>query len=256
MAAVRISGVAYQPHVALTHPQLLGGSLVLRIPEYVKSPDGSANCCPGQVVWEQVAGEAHLRYRWDEAEAAKRKWATDFCGQVRAGEDAVAFEVTMRNAGAVPQPWGVFLFCLQAGACSVFQDYDGVRTFVRLADRWATVNQMQAGVFADHRMCVYPVGDGGVAHNLMAKVGTDGQWVLAMAIDRPGWVSCNHQQWPSCIHANPVWGDLPAGTCADPGTSGSALPPGASVTCHGKVYLCRGSLDAVYERYASDFHRA
>lgn len=253
MAALRVSGVASRPHLAITHPQLADGSLVLRMPEFVKSPDGSETLTPEKVVWEQVVEQTHLRYHWAESAALKRKWATDFSGELRAGDDELAFEVTMHNAGDVPQPWGVFLFCLQAGGCPAFQDYDGVRTFVRLGDRWASVNEMQGGVFEDHRMCVFPVAGGGVAHNLMAKVSADGRMVLSIAIDRPGWVSCNHQPWPSCIHTNPVWGDLPADTSAGPRNSGGPLAPGASVTAHGKVYLCRDGLDAVYERYLSDF---
>lgn len=256
MDRLHVSGVADQPHVTISHRQFLGGSLVLRIPEFVKAPDGTATCTPARVVWEQVDQQTHLRYRWDEAEDVKRRWATDFEGEVRAGTDAMSFEVTMHNAGAVPQPWGVFLFCLQAGACPAFLDYDGVRTFVRLPERWASVNEMQGGVFEQHRMCVFPVAGGGVAHNLMAKLSTDGEWILAMAIDRPGWVSCNHQHWPSCIHANPVWGDLPEDTHAGPQTPGLPLAPGASVTTHGKVYLLNTGLDEVYQRFTDDFGSA
>ena len=256
MSRLRISPVAFQPHVSITCPELLGSSLVLRIPEFVKLPDGSSTCAPANVVWEHLVAESHLRYRWDEDETVKRHWATDFLGEVQADQGRISFDVTMRNAGDVPQPWGVFLFCLQAGACRSFQDHDGLRTFVRLQDRWATVNEMQNGVFENHRMCTYPVWAGGVVHNLMAKVSSDGQWVLALAIDRPGWVSCNHQQWPSCIHANPVWGDVPSGARLGPRISGSPLPPGESVTTRGKVYLLRGDLDVVYARYNRDFHGA
>ena len=254
MAALSISPVADKPHFRITCPEPLGGSLVFRVPEFVKAPDGASTYGPSNVAWEHVVEGTHLRYEWAEPDAVKRKWATDFRGEVRTAEDEVAFDVTMRNTGDAPQPWGVFLFCLQAGGCRGFQDYDGVRTFVRLNDRWVTVNQMQNGVFEEHRMCVYPVGADGVAHNLMAKVSSDRQWVLAVAIDRPGWVSCNHQLWPSCIHANPVWGDPPP----DPGprTPGCPIAPGVSRTAHGKVYVFRGDLDALYDRYNSDFHGA
>ena len=227
--------------------------MVLRIPEYVKSPGGSETCCPNNVVWEQECGRTRLRYRWDEAVEIKRQWATDFQGMVQVRGDAVTFEVTMCNVGEVPQPWGVFLFCLQCGAWRSFQDYDGQRTFVRSHAGWVTVNQMQAGVFEDHRMCVFPVDPTGVSDNLMAKVSQDGRWVLGLAIDRPGWVSCNHQQWPSCIHANPIWGHLPLGIAAGPDTCGEPLQCGASAIARGKVYLFPGGLDELYERYVGDF---
>jgi hypothetical protein len=248
-----LAGVASQPHVVMTHAQFLGGSLVLRIPEFVKAPDGAGSCCPDNIIWEQMSPSTQLRYRWDVADSVKQHWATDIQGQARADGDVMNFEVTMRNAGDVPQPWGAFLFCLQCGAWGAFQDYDGQRTFVHTPAGWKTVNQMQAGLFEDHRMCVFPNTAGGASDNLMAKISLDGQWVLAMAIDRPGWVSCNHQIWPSCIHANPVWGRLPAETAADPKTCGEPLPPGASVTAHGKVYLLGADLDALYERYTADF---
>lgn len=243
MAVLRVSHVPHQSHVVITHPEVLGSSLVLRIPESVKSPDEADVRCPGNVVWEEVSRETHLRYHWDEDEAVKAAMATDFSGEVRSGDDEITFDVTMRNAGDRAQGFGVFLFCLQAGANHRFHDHDGVRTFVRLADRWVTVNEMQGGVFEDHRMCGYATGggEGEVAHNLMAKTGDGSDWVLGMALDQPGHVSCNHQMWPSCIHANPKWREL---------------APGESETAHGKVYYFRGDLDMLYERYRRDFDGA
>ncbi len=238
MALLRISNVSYQPHVVITHPDLLGSSLVLRIPESVRSPDGSTYQCPGKVLWEEVSQETHLRYRWHEDETIKAALGTDISGEVRAGEDEITFEVTMRNAGTQPHNNGACHFCLQAGANHRFQDREGIRTFVRLADRWVSIHEMEGGKFEDHRMCGYPTGKGGVDHSLMAKVGCHDQWVLGIALSQPGGVSCNLQQWPSCIHANPVW---------------RMLEPGEKEVALGKVYLFRGTLDSLFERYENDW---
>ena len=235
MPELRISPVAYQSHVSITNTEFLGNSLVFRIPEFVKTND-ERNLCPGKVAWEIVEPERHLRYRWDEDDAVKADYGTDFSGEIRAGSGEVSFEVTMINRGAEPQRFGAFLFCLQAGAVHVFHDYEGERTFVRSNDRWLTVHEMQDGVFEDHRMCGYQVGDE-IDHNLMAKVGSDGEWVLGLALDAGKHVSCNHQIWPSCIHANPDW---------------SHVAPGESDTVHGKVYYFRGDLDSLYARFQSD----
>jgi len=236
---LRISHVAYQPHLIITHTEILGSSLVLRMPEFVKSPDGSKLCSPGKVVWEELVREEYLRYTWAEDDAVKREFGTDFSGEARVSGDEVEFTVTTTNVGDQPHNNGAYLFCLQAGEFwRQFHDYDGLRTFVRLDDRWAGVNEMQNGVFKDHRMWGSRVGENGVIHNLMAKVSEDGEWILGIALDRPGSVSSNHQLWPSCIHTNPTW---------------SLLAPGKSETAKGKVYFFRGGLHDLHERYRSDF---
>ncbi|MFH0964259.1 MAG: hypothetical protein V2A58_09635 [Planctomycetota bacterium] len=237
---MRISNVPYQSHAVITHEELLGSSLILRMPEFVKSPRGEVKA-PGNIVWEVVEREGALRYRWEESEEVKAAFTIDFAGEARAGEDAVDFEVTMTSVGGTPAGAGVYLFCLQAGAYYAFHDYEGVRTYVRLQGRWASVHEMEGGRYETHRMCGYPVGREGVAHNLMAKVSADGEWVLGMALDQAGHVSCNLQLWPSCIHANPKWRELAAGE---------------REVARGKVYLFRGDLEALYARYLADFGTA
>ncbi len=236
---LRISYVACQPHLVITNTEILGSSLVLRMPEFVKRSADSRPHSPGNIVWLEQAHETHLTYTWAEDESAKRELATDISGEAQVLGDEVEFSVTNRNLGSEPHNNGAYLFCLQAGEFwSHFHDCDGLRTFVRLQDRWASVNEMQNGIFKDHRMCSYPVGEDGVAHNLMAKVSGDGEWVLGMALDKPGSVSSNHQLWPSCIHTNPTW---------------NKLAPGEQQTARGKVYFFQGSIDDLYQRFSRDF---
>lgn len=239
MTDLRISGIAYQPHVAITNTERLGASLILRIPEFVKPSDDARPIKPGKVVWESVEPERHLRYRWCEDEPVKQRIGIDFHGEVRARAGALDFQVTMRNLGSDARNTGMYLFCLQTGALYAFPDYEGQRTFVVDAHKgWTSVHEMQEGVFETHRMCGYDIGPEGVAHPLMAKIDEDGDWVLGIALDRSTHVSCNHQLWPSCIHANPAW---------------PMLAPNQEATVHGKVYFFRGGLDALLDRFQNDF---
>ena len=71
----------------------------------------------------------------------------------------------------------------------------------------------------------------------MAKVSRDGKWVLAIASDAGRGVSFNLQRGTGCIHQNPHWGKLKAGE---------------EKAIHCRVYLIRGTLDDVWERYTQD----
>ena len=231
MALLQISPIAYQPHIVIVHPKKLGQCVILRMPECVRTADGSRTGHPANIVWDG------LRYRWDESDEVKQQWGADMTGEVRPGDDELSFEVTMRNIGDKPHDGGPFLFCMQAGGHLDFQDYHGERTFVHMGDRWSSVNEMQQGEFEDHRMCGYQRQRDGIAHSLMARVNTEGDWVLGIALDQDGGVSSNHQPWPSCIHANPVW---------------PMVEPGETATARGKVYFFRGEIEELYDRYRED----
>ena len=240
---LRISYVAYQPHVVITNTQVLGQCLILRIPEYVRDPASGKGTCPGGVVWTEVERETRLRYRWGAPDETKAAFETDFWGEVEAVGDGVKFAVTMKRLGQNTHDAGVSLFCLQAGGAGQFHDYDGTRTFVRQGEAWRSVNDMIDGQFLPHRMCGFkctattPAADE-VTARLMVKVSADQGWVLGIILDACRNVSCNHQLWPSCIHANPAWDDL---------------APGEEQTVHGKLYYLRGSLDELLAAYRRDF---
>ena len=237
MAELSISMVADQPHVVITHPELTGASLILRAPEFVRSPDRAHRCFPGDVGAELVEPRRRVRYWWSAPANVKERYGADFSGCASTGDDCVTFEIINRNIGSQPHDSGAWLLCLQAGQFRMFHDPDGHRTLVH-CDGWKSVHQMQQGRLEDHRMWACCVGQQGVGHNLMVKVATDDQWVLAIAIDRDGHVSCNQQVWPSCIHANPRW---------------PVLQPGAAAAVRGRVYLLRGTPDLLIERYKRDF---
>jgi hypothetical protein len=233
-----ISYAAFQPHVVITHCGLLGGSLTLRAPEFVKTADRAERHFPGDIHWKQIVPDRKLQYEWRAPSAEKSKYGIDFSGEVSALNDEVIFDVTMSNISDRAHGGSIYLFCLQAGAISCLQDYEGNRTFVRLDDRWISVHELLQGQFASHRMCVFG-REHGVMHNLMARLSDDHRWTVGIALNQAaGRVSCNLQLWPSCIHANPSWREL---------------GPGERETAHGKVYILEGDLDALYDRYRHDF---
>jgi len=240
---LHISYVAYQPHLVITHPACLGRSLILRIPEYLRRKPGKTACSPGSMAWEVVELDRRLRYRWAADAATKAEAGIDFEAEAWSGDGEVRFEVTVQNTGQGPNPSEPSLFCLQAGGCSDFHDYHGERTFLRCGEQWRTVADLIGGRWEDHRMCgfaVDPAADAAapVTARLMVKESADGGMVLGIAVDTATRLSCNHQLWPSCIHANPEWGDV---------------APGESKTARGKVYWFRGSKDELLARHRRDF---
>lgn len=240
---LKISYVAFQPHLVITNPELLGRSLILRIPEYVRDPLEKKGRCPGHVVWEEIEHTTRLRYRWAAPGPAKAAVGVDFRGEARASADEVVFQVTMKQIAEKANPDGVSLFCLQAGGCPQFHDYEGERTFIRQGGGWKPIHEMIGGKFEPHRMCSFEVNpatpnERQTTAGLMGKVSKQGDFVLGIALDACGAVSCNHQIWPSCIHANPRW---------------SALAQGVEQTVRGKVYYFKGSLEELDARYERDF---
>ena len=240
---LRISYVAFQPHLVITHPLVLGQCLIFRIPEFVTNPLTKSVIQPGHVVWQEIERETRLVYRWDAPEETRLASETDFRGEAEAGDGHVTFQVTMKRLGTHTHAGGVHLFCLQAGGAGQFHDYEGTRTFIRHGDRWRSVNDMINGQFASHRMCGFTCtenacGPGQTSAGIMCKTSNDGDWVLGVALDECQSLSCNHQIWPSCIHANPRWHEL---------------APGEEQTVHGRVYYLRGTLDDLMAAYAKDF---
>jgi len=240
---LRISYVASQPHLVISHSNYLGQSLILRIPEYITRLEDSKPQCPSNVLWEVVCPDTQLRYRWAASPEDKAAVGVDFWGEACSAPEEVSFEVTMKNLGPKVNSSGVKLFCLQAGGATQFHDYEGERTFLWCTNRWRTVKDLIKGNWEEHRMCGFSVAlddtaPETVTARLMVKESSRNSLILGIALDIAQSVSCNHQLWPSCIHANPTWKDL---------------APGEQQTAHGKIYYFAGSKDELLERYRRDF---
>ncbi len=75
-------------------------------------------------------------------------------------------------------------------------------------------------------------------HRVMAKTSKDGRWILGIASDNATGISFNLNPNTGCIHQNPFWGKLKAGE---------------EKQTHVRVYLIKGALDDLWDRYLADF---
>ena len=244
---LHVSGLAFRSQIAITHPGMIQspdigmGSPIFRIPEFVQV--GGKRRPPGYVEWEMVTWGTEMRYRWAAPPELKRAYGTDFWGHVKVEGEAVHIEVTDKNIGEETAPGAVKLFCLQAGTMREFQDPQGVNTFVWVKDRFVSFKEMTGGRFPEHRMVGFRVadgeaGEGEVTRKLAVKRSAETGFVLGVATDTCSSVGGNFQVWPSCIHANPDWGEL---------------EPGEEMLARTTVYFLRGTLEDVLARYVRDF---
>lgn len=213
---------------------------LLRLPEY-----GYGRNPLRGVRWDVIEEEKQLRYSWEPSEDLKEETGVAYRAEVRAAQDEVEFVVVRRNLSAAA--WEndqASLFCLISADAPPFHDIDGVRTYALKDGLFQSVNQLVDSRFPAHRMCGFPVRIGpgddreGAVGRLMAKISRDAQWVLGLATDIGGHLSCNHQPRVSCIHSNPNWGQA---------------PPGGESPARGKVYLLPAPIEALLARYESDF---
>jgi hypothetical protein len=231
--------------VLLQHPQFPETVWRLQVTEWgYRDPETGSNVRARDVVWRSDAERRRLRYHWGAPDELKRKVGLDFSGELVARDSVVEFEITVRNVGETEwtaEP--MQLVCLRSGRSPAFKDYEAERTWVRRNGSWVTVNSLIGATFADHRMCGFRISGEGDERfeRLSAKTSFDGKWALGLAVDRAQSLSFNFQEAVSCIHSNPSWG---------------LLAPGEEATAHGRVYLIRGSLDDLYERYLQDFEQA
>jgi hypothetical protein len=102
------------------------------------------------------------------------------------------------------------------------------------------MNEVIGGKFQPHRMAGIAVKREGKAgaERLAAKVSNDDEWVSGIATDIAGSLSFNFQLRVSCMHSNPVWPEL---------------RPGEQASAKGRIYLLKGGLDTLWERYKKDF---
>ncbi|MBI2194793.1 MAG: hypothetical protein HYU36_22660 [Planctomycetes bacterium] len=226
--------------VRIRDDRLPGCEWLLQLPEY-----GYAGVTLGGVSWEEVEAGRRLRYTWRPSDDLRATAGVFYEGEIRASEDDVSFRV--RRANLSSADWSSSqgsLFCLRSGAAAPFHDLDGVRTYALKGGMFQSVCQLVNARFAGHRMCRFPVRSApgeeaaDACERLMAKISRDGRWVLGIATDRCGCLSCNHQPAVSCIHSNPNWG---------------VVRPGGSAEARGKVYLLNSSIEMLRARYEADF---
>jgi hypothetical protein len=231
--------------VAIRHSEFPGRSWKLRIPEWAyKDPNMEKPTSPSGILWQPLE-DGSLEFRWHAPDELKKKYRLDYWGRLKPGDDNIEYELTGKNVGDKAwgeKPWGgvLSLICLGAGGNSDFHDYDAKKTFIRKEGRWITMNEVIGGKFQPHRMAGIAVKREGKAgaERLAAKVSNDDEWVSGIATDIAGSLSFNFQLRVSCMHSNPVWPEL---------------RPGEQASAKGRIYLLKGGLDTLWERYKKDF---
>ena len=226
--------------VRFTDARIPNHEWLLRLPEY-----GYSNKIVTGVQWDVVEEGSHLRFSWQPPEGEAEEIGIEYETEITAVADEMEFTVKRTNISSsnwTDREVGS-LFCLMSRDAPSFHDIDGVRSYALKDEIFQSVNQLVDSRFAHHRMCVFPVRTSPDAEpdnpceRLMAKISIDAEWVLGIATDIAGWLSCNQQPKTSCIHSNPRWGEV---------------EPGGEATARGKVYLVE-DIDILKSRYESDF---
>lgn len=228
--------------VAVVHRDLPGQRLILRMPEYA---DLYHSLEPIPTRWTWI-GSNELEMQWTADDVVKREHQVDRHAKFVFGADVIDVYATICNPS--DRAWPAVRYDLYDVMCRespAFIDTEGVRTYVyhdgglkSIKDVWkehlkpSGTGSMEL-TRADGSRTYLQMGD-----RIMAKVSTDGQWVLAIASDVGAGLSFNLDAGTSCIHQNPFWG---------------ALQAGEEKKIHCRVYLFRGTLDDLWRRYVQDF---
>lgn len=230
--------------VEVRHPDWPEAVFDVRMPEHIVTLKGLV---PQSVHWEKIA-ENRYRFSWNAPKELKQQERVDFEGEVIVGVDELSFRFTTRNPTTAA--WGserYNAFDVVAGKNPAFHDPDGSRTFVRIQDQFVSLHDALRGEFSPNRTGWMVLAKDPqnpqfreYTERLMAKVSRDGRWVLAIASDSGDGATFNLNPATSCIHQNRTW---------------SPLQPGEAKTLRGKVYLMRGTLDDLWQRYSADKKR-
>ena len=224
------------------HPAFGRRHWTFRMPEHMYyDVQNKRSHIPYGVRWQVAPDRSWLKFRCGLPEETKRELGLDFWGEVNAKGDALDFALRVKNVGDkrwVRQHMG--LFCLQCGRAEGFRDYDAKRTFVRLNGEFTTMHEVVHGQFKPHRMCGVSVARAGGkgSDRLAVRVSEDQTSLIAIAADRATSLSFNFQDRIACLHSNPSWG---------------LLKTGEQATAKGKIYLMKGMLGDVWQRYREDF---
>lgn len=226
--------------VRICDERVPGQEWLLRLPEY-----GYGRAPLSGVKWEVREEGKKLYYTWSPPPETRSQIGIAYESEIEARADEVEFSIARRNLSE--SSWKDrevgSLFCFMSRDASLFHDIDGVRSYALKDDIFQSVNQLVNSRFMHHRMCSFPVRTSpegpkeNACERLMAKISRDAEWVVGIATNIAGWISCNQQPQVSCIHSNPWWG---------------AVPPGGEAKARGKVYLVE-SIDVLKARYVADF---
>lgn len=225
----------YRTYVFFNHGNLPQNWLLLALPEYVFRLPGEGPHHGDRVRWAWENGG--WTYTWEIAEDEKKRMLVDFKGRIVPCKDRILYELTAMNPGVEAWQTDQMLYAdLRCASATMFHDFDAVRTFVRKNEQFMTVLNASGGELQVNESGDSRVGNG--PGPLMMRRSVDGNWMLGIVTDNAGYTVGNFASWIYCMHSNPVWERLKAGE---------------SKTIYGCIYLIRGGLDNLWERYREDF---
>jgi len=193
----------------------------LAIPEYFEDDDGVTSG------WEPPA----YAWTWSSDLASLQGGAVTGDVVVRftaeAAADAVVTTTTVRNLSARPLRALRALYCLRSTGASLFPDSSQERTWVRVAGAAGPLPPV-----ADAGHCHYLEWGGADVHATVLE-DTVGRWAVGIVFDEGEIVGGNALASGVCIHAQPLFGDI---------------PPGGTATTQGQVYVGASGARALWER--------
>ena len=229
--------------VLMRHSDLQDEVFKIRLPEYVNTQTA--------VVAEDVSwirqSDTTWMYRWDAPEHIKRPHLRHFWGWLSNGKDTVDIKAHIMNTFDKPWPRvDYWMFDVTCGAAEKFHDPNGQRTFIHRDGKFVTLNQIEGDAFEPRQTGSFMINppedhqhyNRRADAKLMAKVSKDGKWILGIASNRANGMSYNLHEPTSCIHQNITWGKL-------------KVREEQKFKC--RIYLFKGTLDELYDRYMKDF---
>ena len=244
---VEVEPIEDTTFISVSSLKLPGQVFRLRMPECIQqwvetAPEAFAK----NVTWEKKT-ESLWQLSWDAPEEKRREYLRAFSGEVRSNADTIDVHVCMKNPYEVDwQRSDMGLFCFQAGLADKFHDPEGLRTYIHQDGRFVNIHDFEGDNFKPNTMgSAYPDLEEGSEKwaqrcdaRLMAKVSDDGQFVIGIASETSVSASWNLNPVGACIHQNVNWGILKSGQEKD-------------FKC--RVYILKGSLDDLWQRYVEDY---
>lgn len=163
-------------------------------------------------------------------------------GMEVAGEDELAWDMTVQNLQRADTEKAYHTVCLDLEAAPGFIDDYGERTFLYTEAGWCPVRHLldpsaPAGSAASFRVGA-AYRERTVMWKVIARLDVNERTILAFALDRACAFAVNHPNWSTGLLASCRWGQLQAGE---------------SRSAAGRIYLIEGGLDVLRERYIRDF---
>jgi len=228
--------------LGMTHRDLAGQQLILRMPEYANLYKG---LLPMPARWRKLS-ESEVEMEWAAPEAVQQKHQVAREARFTFGPDFIDVRATVRNPTERIWPHDRYdLYDVMTRNAPLFRDDSGERTLVYRGRQFVSVKTFWPEGFNRDRTGSLSLaadiknpGPRQITDRIMAKTSRDGKWVLGIASDVARGISFNLQTGTGCIHQNPFWGRLKAGE---------------EKAIHCRVYLIRGTLADLWQRYARDF---